>query len=77
VRLPRAAQDQVEAELERAHVPMRAVAHVLLCVLAQVGNPSSTGMKPVVEQRCNLADLADALRYIGEGHVRGKVVVTL
>jgi NADPH:quinone reductase-like Zn-dependent oxidoreductase len=34
-------------------------------------------VKPVVEQRYDLADLADALRYMGEGHVRGKVVVTL
>src|SRR4051812_39489925 len=31
-----AVDDQVEAELERAHVPMRAVGHVLVTVLTQI-----------------------------------------
>jgi NADPH:quinone reductase-like Zn-dependent oxidoreductase len=34
-------------------------------------------VKPVVERRYELGEVADALRYMGEGHVRGKLVVTL
>jgi NADPH:quinone reductase-like Zn-dependent oxidoreductase len=32
---------------------------------------------PAVERRYELAEVADALRYLGEGHARGKVVVTV
>jgi NADPH:quinone reductase-like Zn-dependent oxidoreductase len=32
---------------------------------------------PFVERRCELSEVADALRYQGEGHSRGKVVVTI
>jgi NADPH:quinone reductase-like Zn-dependent oxidoreductase len=32
---------------------------------------------PIVERRYELADVADALRYLGEGHPRGKIVVTI
>jgi NADPH:quinone reductase-like Zn-dependent oxidoreductase len=32
---------------------------------------------PVIERRYELRDVADALRYIGEGHARGKLVVTV
>jgi len=34
-------------------------------------------VKPVVDRRYDLADTADAFRYLGEGHARGKIVVTL
>ena len=34
-------------------------------------------MKPVVEKRYELAEVADALRYIGEGHAQGKIVISL
>lgn len=34
-------------------------------------------VKPVVERRYALSEIADAVRYIGEGHARGKVVVTV
>jgi NADPH:quinone reductase-like Zn-dependent oxidoreductase len=34
-------------------------------------------VKPVVERRYELSEVADALRYMGEGHVRGKLVVTV
>jgi NADPH:quinone reductase-like Zn-dependent oxidoreductase len=34
-------------------------------------------IKPVVERRYELGEVADALRYMGEGHVRGKLVVTI
>jgi NADPH:quinone reductase-like Zn-dependent oxidoreductase len=35
----------------------------------------SGAVKPVVERRYELAQVAEALRYMGEGHVRGKLVV--
>ena len=34
-------------------------------------------VKPVVEKRYELRDVADALRYLGEGHARGKIIVTV
>jgi NADPH:quinone reductase-like Zn-dependent oxidoreductase len=34
-------------------------------------------VKPVVERRYELSEVADAFRYMGEGHVRGKLVVTV
>jgi NADPH:quinone reductase-like Zn-dependent oxidoreductase len=30
---------------------------------------------PVIDRRCTLADLPDAMRYLEEGHARGKVVM--
>ena len=32
---------------------------------------------PVVERRYELSELSDALRYLGEGHAQGKLVVTV
>jgi NADPH:quinone reductase-like Zn-dependent oxidoreductase len=32
-------------------------------------------VKPVVEKRYELGEIADALRYMGEGHARGKIVI--
>jgi hypothetical protein len=32
-------------------------------------------VKPVVERRYELVEVADALGYIGEGHARGKIVI--
>ena len=34
-------------------------------------------VRPVVDRRYELADTADAFRYLGEGHARGKIVVTV
>jgi NADPH:quinone reductase-like Zn-dependent oxidoreductase len=34
-------------------------------------------VKPVVDRKYELADTADAFRYLGEGHARGKIVVTV
>ncbi len=31
---------------------------------------------PVIDRRYSLADVAEALRYFGEGHVKGKIVIT-
>jgi NADPH:quinone reductase-like Zn-dependent oxidoreductase len=32
---------------------------------------------PVIDRRYDLSETADALRYVGEGHARGKVVITV
>jgi NADPH:quinone reductase-like Zn-dependent oxidoreductase len=37
----------------------------------------SEKVKPVVEKRYELGDVAEALRYMGEGHARGKLVITI
>ena len=44
--------------------------------LAVLSDLLETGkVKPVVERRYELAEVADALRYMGEGHARGKIVI--
>jgi NADPH:quinone reductase-like Zn-dependent oxidoreductase len=32
---------------------------------------------PVIDRRYPLSETADALRYLGEGHARGKVVIAV
>jgi NADPH:quinone reductase-like Zn-dependent oxidoreductase len=34
-------------------------------------------VNPVVDRRYELSDVAEAFRYLGEGHAQGKVVVTM
>jgi NADPH:quinone reductase-like Zn-dependent oxidoreductase len=34
-------------------------------------------VKPVIDKRYTLSEVAEALRYLGEGHARGKVVITI
>jgi NADPH:quinone reductase-like Zn-dependent oxidoreductase len=34
-------------------------------------------LMPIIDRRYPLSEVADALRYYGEGHSRGKVVVTI
>ena len=34
-------------------------------------------VKPVIDKRFDLSEAADALRYLGEGHARGKVIITM
>jgi NADPH:quinone reductase-like Zn-dependent oxidoreductase len=34
-------------------------------------------VKPVIDRRYPLPEAAEALRYMGEGHIRGKVVITI
>jgi len=34
-------------------------------------------VNPVIDRYYSLSDLPDALRYLGEGHTRGKIVITL
>jgi NADPH:quinone reductase-like Zn-dependent oxidoreductase len=38
---------------------------------------ASGKVKPVIDQRYPLSDTAEALRYIGEGHAQGKIVITM
>jgi len=46
--------------------------------LATLGDLMKTGkVTPVIDRRYSLAEVADALRYLEEGHARGKVVITL
>jgi NADPH:quinone reductase-like Zn-dependent oxidoreductase len=37
----------------------------------------SGAVKPVIDRQYELSEIADALRYLGEGHAHGKVVVTV
>jgi NADPH:quinone reductase-like Zn-dependent oxidoreductase len=34
-------------------------------------------VKPVIDRRYTLREAAEALRYYGEGHARGKVIITM
>ena len=45
---------------------------VLLKELAEAGT-----IRPVIDRRFPLAEAAEAIRYVGEGHARGKVVVEI
>jgi NADPH:quinone reductase-like Zn-dependent oxidoreductase len=46
--------------------------------LAFLGELLESGrVKPVIEKRYELAEVPDALRYMGEGHARGKLVITI
>jgi NADPH:quinone reductase-like Zn-dependent oxidoreductase len=46
--------------------------------LAFLGKLLETGeVKSVIDRRYELCDAADALAYLGEGHARGKIVITV
>jgi NADPH:quinone reductase-like Zn-dependent oxidoreductase len=46
--------------------------------LEQMADWMSTGqVRSVIDRNYKLAEAADAIAYIGEGHARGKVVVTI
>jgi NADPH:quinone reductase-like Zn-dependent oxidoreductase len=34
-------------------------------------------MRSVIDRRYELDELADAMRYLGEGHAKGKIVITV
>ena len=44
---------------------------VVLAELLEAGK-----VTPVIDRRYELSEIADAFRYLGEGHARGKIVVT-
>ena len=37
---------------------------------------SSGAVAPVIDRRYRRSDVADAIRYLAEGHARGKIVIT-
>ncbi len=41
------------------------------------GLMESGKVRTVIDRRYGLADAVDALRYLGEGHAQGKVIVTV
>jgi NADPH:quinone reductase-like Zn-dependent oxidoreductase len=46
--------------------------------LALIGELVETGkIKPVIDRRYSLSEVPEAVRYLEEGHARGKVVITL
>jgi NADPH:quinone reductase-like Zn-dependent oxidoreductase len=46
--------------------------------LTIIGELMNAGkVRPVIDRRYDLADVPDAIRYLEEGHARGKVVITL
>ena len=46
--------------------------------LAIMGELMTTGkVKPVIDKRYRLSEAPEAIRYLEEGHARGKVVITL
>ena len=46
--------------------------------LGVIGNLLAAGkVTPVIDRRCRLSEAAEAIRYLAEGHTRGKVVITL
>ena len=46
--------------------------------LGQLGELLEGGqLRSVIDRRFELGDAADALRYLGEGHARGKVIITV
>jgi NADPH:quinone reductase-like Zn-dependent oxidoreductase len=46
-----------------------------LTVLAELVEAGA--VKPVIDRRYTLGEAPDALRYLGEGHARGKIVITV
>jgi len=34
-------------------------------------------LRPVIDRTCELSEVPEALKYVGEGHVRGKVVIAI
>jgi NADPH:quinone reductase-like Zn-dependent oxidoreductase len=46
--------------------------------LAALGDLMQSGkVKPVIDRRYKLSEVPDAIRYVEEGHARGKVIITL
>jgi len=46
--------------------------------LALVGELIATGkVTPVIDRRYGLSEVPEAIRYLEEGHTRGKVVISL
>jgi NADPH:quinone reductase-like Zn-dependent oxidoreductase len=63
--------------ITRKHIQMLAVQPNLhdLLYLAELCQAGS--LVPVLDRCYPLSQVPDALRYVGEGHVKGKVVITV
>jgi NADPH:quinone reductase-like Zn-dependent oxidoreductase len=51
--------------------------HILTADIFLVQLIEAGKIKPVIDKRYRLAETAEALRYLGTGHARGKVVITV
>jgi NADPH:quinone reductase-like Zn-dependent oxidoreductase len=66
------------ASLGRSQTVTFLVAKIETADLAFLGGLLEAGtIKPVIDRRYELSQVPDALRYLGEGHARGKVVITM
>jgi NADPH:quinone reductase-like Zn-dependent oxidoreductase len=66
------------ASLGRSQTAKFFVAKINKEDLGFVGELLEAGkMKSVIDRRFELSQAADALRYLGEGHARGKVIITV
>lgn len=62
----------------RPHKVVLFVAKLTRADLLVLSDPLESGkVKPLVDGRYELSEVADAFRYVEEGHARGKIVVTL
>ena len=70
----------------RAHALNRIVKHTLRPFLVSYDNDDLVTLRdlieaekvsPVIDRTYPLGDVSEAITYVGEGHVRGKVVITL
>jgi NADPH:quinone reductase-like Zn-dependent oxidoreductase len=58
--------------------PVSILAKMNQADLSTVGELLTSGkVKPVVDRRCKLHEVPDAMRYLEEGHARGKVMMVL
>lgn len=65
------------ASLFRTQKMLPMLAHYQAADLAYVAELTATGqVTPVIDRTYPLNDVAEALRYLGEGHARGKIVIT-
>jgi NADPH:quinone reductase-like Zn-dependent oxidoreductase len=54
------------------------MSHVAAVDLATLANLAHEGkIKPVIDRRYSLDQVADAIRYLETGHARGKVMVSV
>jgi NADPH:quinone reductase-like Zn-dependent oxidoreductase len=66
------------ASLFRSQKATFFVAKITKDDLAVLGELMDSGtVTPIVDRRYALSEVADALAYLGEGHARGKVVLTV
>jgi NADPH:quinone reductase-like Zn-dependent oxidoreductase len=76
--LPRLGRMLLAGRLRRRPTMAFFVAKLNSADMAVLGDLMESGkVKPVVERTYPLSETGDALRYLGEGHARGKIVLTV